>query len=142
MVNPVLGASAALNKRFSKFTCDNWFQSQVLTSFIFEKNLSAHAVLRGKNNNTSLKHLDITCVHQKGFLKHEVSLSRSCNSLVSFETFLPQFYIFKHILTKRRPLFSCSYIINITNLVHSNIFICACFFFTVVLINTVISRFP
>ena len=49
-VNPVLGASVAMNKRFSKFTCDNWFRSRVLTSFIFEKNLSTHAVLRGKIN--------------------------------------------------------------------------------------------
>ena len=50
LVNPVLGASLAMNKRFSKFTCDNWFRSQVLTSFIFEKNLLTYAVLRGKIN--------------------------------------------------------------------------------------------
>ena len=50
MVNPVLGASVAMNKRFSKFTCDNWLRSRVLTSFIFEKNLLTHAVLRGKIN--------------------------------------------------------------------------------------------
>ena len=49
-VNPVLGASVAMNKRFSKLTCNNWFQSGVLTSFIFEKNLLTNAVLRWKIN--------------------------------------------------------------------------------------------
>ena len=49
-VNPVLGASVAMNKRFSKFTCDNWFQSRVLTSLIFRKNLLTNAVHRGKIN--------------------------------------------------------------------------------------------
>ena len=49
-VNPVSGASAAMKRRFSKFTYDNWFRSQVLTRFIFEKNLLTHAVLRGKIN--------------------------------------------------------------------------------------------
>ena len=49
-VNPVLDASVKMNKRFSKFTCDNWFRSRVLTRFIFEKNLSTRAVLRGKIN--------------------------------------------------------------------------------------------
>ena len=48
--HPVLGASVAKNKRFSKLTCGNWFQSRVLTSFIFEQNLSTHAVLRRKIN--------------------------------------------------------------------------------------------
>ena len=43
-------ASVAMNKRFSKFTCDNWFRSWILTSFISEKNLSTHVVLRGKIN--------------------------------------------------------------------------------------------
>ena len=49
-VNPVLGASVAMNNRFSKFTCNNWFRSQVLTRFIFKKNLLTHAVLRGTVN--------------------------------------------------------------------------------------------
>ena len=44
----VSDVSVAMNMRFSKFICDNWFQSRVLTSFIFEKNLSTHAVLRRK----------------------------------------------------------------------------------------------
>ena len=50
LLNPVLGASVAMNKRFSKFTCNNWFRGQVLTSLIFEKNLLTHAVLRGRIN--------------------------------------------------------------------------------------------
>ena len=49
-VNPVLGASVVMNKRFSKLTCNNWFRSRVLTSFIFEKNLLTNAVLRWKIN--------------------------------------------------------------------------------------------
>ena len=49
-VNPVLGASVAMMKRFSKFACDNIFRSWVLTISIFEKNLLTHAVLRGKIN--------------------------------------------------------------------------------------------
>ena len=48
LLNLVLGVSVAMNKRFSKFICDNWFRSWILTSFSFEKNLSTHAVLRGK----------------------------------------------------------------------------------------------
>ena len=115
MVNPVLGASVAMNKRFSKFTCDNWFRSRVLTSFIFEKNLSTHAVLRGKINirwssfkqlgkiiaqALSFKHVEYNlCASKEVSEARKVSLSRSCNSLVSFETFLPRLYVFEHILT-------------------------------------------
>ena len=112
-VNPVLGASVAVNKRFSKFTCDYWFRGQVLTSFIFEKNLSTNAVFRGKMNirwssfkqfgkiiTQAFYHLSmliITRVHQKRSLKHEkcLFLSRSRNSLVSFETFLLWLYVFQ-----------------------------------------------
>ena len=50
LVYSVLDASVAMNKRFYKFTCDNWFWSWVLASFIFEKNLLTHAMLRGKIN--------------------------------------------------------------------------------------------
>ena len=110
-LNPVLGASVAMNKRFSKFTCDNWFRSRVLTSFIFEKNLSTHAVLRGKINirwssfkqlgkiiaqALSFKHVENNlCASKEVSEAWKVSLSRSCNSLDSFETFLPRLYIFQ-----------------------------------------------
>ena len=111
LVNPVLGASVAINKRFSKFTCDNWFRSRVLTSFIFEKNLSTHVVLRGKTNTrwSSFKQLGKIiahaistklvkcnlCASKEVSEARKVSLSCSCNSLHSFETFLPRFYIFQ-----------------------------------------------
>ena len=110
-VNPFLGASVALKKRFSKFTCDNWFRSRVLTSFIFEKNLSTHAVLRGKINirwssfkqlgkiiaqALSFKHVEYNlCASKEVSEARKSSLSFSFLPFVcSFETFLLRFYIF------------------------------------------------
>ena len=116
-INPVLGASVAMNKRFSKFTCDNWFRSRVLANFIFEKNLSTHAVLRGN-----------LCVSK------EVSEARKVSFFLVLaihqfhqKLFFLGFTFFKHILMKPRPLFNCSYTVNIPNLVYSNGFIGACF---------------
>ena len=150
-VNPVLGASVAVNKRFSKFTCDYWFQGRVLTSFIFEKNLSTHAVLRGKINirwssfkqlgkiiaqALSFKHVEYNlCASKEVSEAWKVSLSFSFLQFVSFIWNCSSLALcfFKHILTKPRPFFNCSYTINITNLVYSNGFIRACFFFTIVI---------
>ena len=72
-------ASVAMNKRFSKFTCDNWFRSWVLTSFIFEKNLSTHAVLRGKINIrwSSFKQLGKIIAQALSFKHFEYNLCAS-----------------------------------------------------------------
>ena len=100
LLNPVLGASVAMNKRFSKFTCDYWFQGRVLTSFIFEKNLSTHAVLRGKINirwssfkqlgkiiaqALSFKHVEYNlCASKKVSEAQKLSLSFSLLQFISF----------------------------------------------------------
>ena len=78
-VNPVLGASVAMNNRFSKFTCNNWFRSQVLTRFIFEKNLLTHAVLRGTVNIrwSSFKQLGKIIVQVLSFQHVEYNLCTS-----------------------------------------------------------------
>ena len=149
-VNPVLGASVAMNKRFSKFICDKWFWSWVLTSISFEKNLLTHAVFRGKINirwssfkqlgkviaQALFKHVEYNlCASKEVSEAWKVSLSFSFLQCISFiwnfsSTALP---FFKHIVLKPRPLFSCSYTIIIPNLVYSDGFTHACFFFTVVI---------
>ena len=148
-----MGASVAVNKRFSKFTCDYWFQGRVLTSFIFEKNLSTHAVLRGKINirwssfkqlgkiiaqALSFKHVEYNLCASRGFWSTKsFFLSRFCNSLVSFEIFFSLALCFSNIYLRKRGhssiAFNCSYTIHIPNLVYSNGFTRACFFFTVVI---------
>ena len=78
-VNPVLGASVAMNSRFSKFTCDYWFRGRVLSSFIFEKNLSTHAALRGKINTrwSSFKRLGKIIAQALSFKQVEYNLCAS-----------------------------------------------------------------
>ena len=100
LVNSVLGASVAMNKRFYKFTCDNWFRSWVLASFIFEKNLLTHAMLRGKINRRwhnfkqlgkiiaqalSLKHVEYNlCASKEVSEPGKVCLSFSFLQFISF----------------------------------------------------------
>ena len=125
-VNSVLSASVAMDKRFSKFTCNSWFLSQVLTSFIFEKNLSTYAVLSGKINITwsSFKRLGKVIAQALSFKHVEYNLCVSkvvseAQKVSLFFLFLQLlvlflgFTFFNHILTKLSSLFSCSYTINI-----------------------------
>ena len=88
-------------QEFSKFTCNYWFRGQVLTSFIFEKNLSTNAVFRGNLMNirwSSFKQLGkiitqafyhlsmliITRVNQEVSEARKMSLSFSFSQFISF----------------------------------------------------------
>ena len=150
LLNPVLGASVAMNNRFSKFTCNNWFRNWVLTRFVFENYLSTHAVLRGTINirwssfkqlgkiitqALSFEHVEYNlCTSKEVSEAQKVSLSFLLLQFISFLwNFSSLALRFSNILTKPQPIFNCSYTINIPNLAYSNRFTCACIFFTIVI---------
>ena len=149
LVNPVLRASVVMNKRFSKFTCGNWFQNWVLKSFIFEKNLLKYAVLKRKINKRwssfkqlgkiiaqalSLKHVEYNlCASKEVSEARKVSLSflflQFISSIWNFTSYVFQTYTYETPATLQLQL---HHQFN-PNLVYSNGNIHVCFLFTIVI---------
>ena len=138
-VNSVLSASVAIDKRFSKFTCNSWFLSQVLTSLIFEKNLSTYAVLSGKINITwsSFKRLGKVIAQALSFkhVEYNLRVSKVVSGarkvslfflVLAIISFISRLYVFQSYASK--TLFTLQLQLHHQYLVYINGFTCACFF--------------